>query len=137
MKQKYSYLSWLFAFRASYIYAFIAGIFVSLAVNLFTTALLTNELSIAVWRVYGMAFSFLISSIGSFGVSAFLEISRSDWERDGAQSTSRIEEIYAVEKHRNWKILCLLFSIIGFASSIIWYSDTLLNYYYHLFKVKG
>jgi hypothetical protein len=118
MKQKYFYLSWLFVFRAAYIYAFIAGIFVSLAVNLFTTALLTNDLSIAVWRVYGMAFSFFVSSIGAFGVSALLEVSRSDWEKDGAQSG--LQEIYAVEKHLKWKVLFLLVGIIGFASAIIW-----------------
>lgn len=139
MKQnnKYSYLSYLFTFKAAYAYTFIAGILVSLAVNLFTTALLTKDLPIAEWRVHGMALSFLISSIGAFGVSAFLEASRSDWEKCGAESDSRMIEIFAVEKHRYWKLLFSFFFIIGLASSIFWYSDTLLNYYYQLFKIKG
>src|SRR3989338_5873071 len=136
MKQnKYSYLYYLFAFKAVYLYAFIAGIMVSLAVNLFTTALLTKDLPITEWRVHGMALSFFISSIGAFGVSAFLEASRSDWERDGAQSEPRVIEMYAVKKHLNWKVLFLLFCIIGLTSSIFWYSDTLLNYYYQLFNI--
>lgn len=139
MKQntKYSYLSYLFTFKAAYFYTFIAGILVSLAVNLFTTALLTKDLPIAEWRVHGMALSFFISSIGAFGVSAFLEASRSNWERDGAQSDPRVIEIYAVKKHLTWKVLFLLFCIIGLTSSIFWYSDTLLNYYYQLFNIKG
>ena len=139
MKQnnKYSYLSYLFTFKAAYFYAFIAGILVSLAVNLFTTALLTKDLPIAEWRVHGMALSFFISSIGAFGVSAFLEASRSNWERDGTQSDPRVIEIYAVEKHLTWKVLFLLFCIIGLASSIFWYSDILLNYYCQLFNIKG
>lgn|SRR3989304_4521261 len=139
MKQnnKYSYLSYLFTFKAAYFYAFIAGILVSLAVNLFTTALLTKDLPIAEWRVHGMALSFFISSIGAFGVSAFLEASRSNWERDGTQSDPRVIEIYAVKKHLTWKVLFLLFCIIGLTSSIFWYSDTLLNYYYQLFNIKG
>ncbi|MBI2472579.1 MAG: hypothetical protein HYV59_15300 [Planctomycetes bacterium] len=140
MKQitRYSYLSYLFAFKAAYYYTFFAGILVSVAVNLFTTALLTQResLPIAEWRVHVIALSFLISSMGAFGVSVFLEASRSDWERDGAQSDSRIIENYAVEKHLIWKVLFLSLIIIGLASSIFWYSDTLLNYY-RLFKIKG
>ncbi len=139
MKQnnKYSYLHRLFAFEAAYFYAFIAGIIVSLAVNILTTALLTEKLPIEMWRVYGMAFALLLSSIGAFGVSAVLEISRSDWERDGAQSNQRIKEKYAVEKHLGWKVLFLWLCIIGSVSSGFLYSDTLLNYYYQLFKIKG
>ncbi len=139
MKQnnKYSYLCYLFTFKAAYAYAFIAGILVSLAVNLFTTALLTKDLPISEWRVYGMAFSFFISSIGAFGISAFLEASRSNWEKDGAESDSGVIERYAVKKNLNWKSFFLIIFIIGLASSIFWYSNTLLNYYCQLFKIKG
>lgn len=140
MKQnnkKYSYLCYLFTFKAAYVYAFIAGILISLAVNLFTTALLTKDLPIAEWRVHGMALSFFISSIGVFGISALLEASRSGWEKDGAQSDPRIIEIYAVKNHLHWKVLFLFFFIIGLVSSIFWYSDMLFNYYCQLFKIKG
>ena len=47
------------------------------------------------------------------------------------------EEIYAVKKHLTWKVLFLLFCIIGLTSSIFWYSDILLNYYCQLFNIKG
>jgi len=139
MKQinKYSFLYYLFTFKLAYSYAFIAGILVALAVNLFTTVLVTKDLLIADWRVHGMVLSFFISSIGAFGISALLEASRSDWERDGAQSDPGIIGKYAVKKNFGWKLSFLFIFIMGLASSILWYSDTLLNYYYQLSKIKG
>jgi hypothetical protein len=124
------YLTYLFTFKKAYFYAFIAGIMVSLAVNLFTTALLTKDLSIAVWRVHGMAISLFISSLGAFGISALLETSRSDWERDGAQLATGMSY---VKKYRDRILGFLLLFIIGFSSSIFWYSDVIFNYYSQLF----
>ena len=70
----------LFNFNTAYFYTFIAGILVSLAVNIFTTTILTGSLPISVYITYGMALSLFIASIGAFGVSVLLGKSRSEWE---------------------------------------------------------
>lgn len=57
----------------SIIYAFFAGIFVSLAANLFTGARLGEKLALPLETAYSSALFFLLSSVGLFTVSYGLE----------------------------------------------------------------
>ena len=99
----------LFNFNIAYFYTFIAGILVSLAVNLFTVALLTESLPVGVYRIYGIALSLTISSIGAFGVSALLEGARREWAAAGKpQDQIVIRRDYFVRMELMW----LLFAII-------------------------
>lgn len=81
----------LFNFNSAYFYTFVAGILVSLAANLFTTALLTEDPKICVHIVDASAFTLLVSSIGAFGVSALLENARSEWECSNRQSDPEVK----------------------------------------------
>ena len=101
----------LFNFNRAYFYVFIAGILVSFAVSLFTTALLTVSLPVSGYRVYGMAFSFLVSSIGAFGVSAILEHARSEWETAGSPHDSEMMRKY-IEKEKRILVMWFFFAII-------------------------
>lgn len=108
----------LFNFNIAYFYTFIAGILVSFAVNLFTTALLTEGLSVSVYRVHGMALSLLISSIGAFGVSALLEGARSEWELAGSPRDLIIIRQDYIETRKRMNLMWFFFTII-FAGSIV------------------
>ena len=101
----------LFNFSIAYFYTFIAGILVSLAVNLFTTALLTESLPVSIYRVYGMALSLFISSIGAFGVSALLEGARSEWESAGSPRDPEVMRDF-IEKRKRIRLMCFFFAII-------------------------
>lgn len=101
----------LFNFNRAYFYVFIAGILVSFAVNLFTTALLTVSLPVSIYTVYGMAFSFFVSSIGAFGVSAILEYARTEWETAGSPHDSRMRRKY-IEKEKRMRMMWFFFAII-------------------------
>ncbi len=101
----------LFNFNMAYVYTFIAGISVSLAVNLFTSALLTPSL---IHRVYGMALSLIISSIGAFGVSALLENARGEWESAGSPHKLKRDFI----ERRKYMVLMYFFLAIFLAGAI-------------------
>lgn len=101
----------LFNFNRGYFYVFIAGILVSFTVSLFTTALLTTSLPVSSYRVYGMAFSFFVSSIGAFGVSAILEHARSEWETAGSPHDSKMMRKY-IEKEKRILVMWFFFAII-------------------------
>jgi hypothetical protein len=101
----------LFNFSIAYFYTFIAGILVSLAVNLFTTALLTESLPVSIYRVYGMALSLFISSIGAFGVSALLEGARSEWESARSPRDPEVMRDF-IEKRKRIRLMCFFFAII-------------------------
>lgn len=113
---------------STYIFTFIAGILVSFATNLFTTALLSKDLTIDTNRVYGIAFSLLISSIGAFGVSLLLETARGKWELGGAEMDSGVIRGY-IEKYMRWILLCFIIFIIGLTAAIFYYSNTVFNYF--------
>ncbi|AMM40468.1 membrane protein [Candidatus Desulfofervidus auxilii] len=104
----------LFNFNIAYLYAFIAGILVSLAINLFTSALLTTSLPMSIHRVYGIALSLFISSIGAFGVSALLENARGEWESAGSPYKLKRDFI-----ERRKYIVWMYFSLAIFLSGVI------------------
>lgn len=74
----------LFNYYASYIYSFIAGILVSISINLLTSLPFSVSSKLNLNQVYFISFSLLLSAIGTFGISANLEIARKEWERGGA-----------------------------------------------------
>lgn len=98
----------LFNFNIAYFYTFIAGILVSLAVNLFTVALLTESLPVSVYRVYGIALSLTISSISAFCLSALLEGSRRKWTAAGKpQDPNVIRRDYIVRMKLMWRLFVI------------------------------
>ena len=103
----------LFNFNSAYFYTFIAGILVSLAVSLFTVALLTESLPVGVCRIYGIASSLLISSIGAFCLSALLKWARSEWKAAGEpQDPTVIRRDYIGGGRMRMKLMWFLFAII-------------------------
>jgi len=104
----------LFNFNIAYLYAFIAGILVSLAINLFTSALLTTSLPMSIHRVYGIALCLFISSIGAFGVSALLENARDEWESAGSPHKLKRDFI----ERRKYMVLMYFFLAIFLAGAI-------------------
>jgi hypothetical protein len=103
----------LFNFSIAYFYTFIAGILVSLAVNLFTVALLTESLPVGVYRIYGIALSLTISSIGAFCLSALLEGARREWTAAGKpQDPTVIRRDYIGSGRMRMKLMWSLFAII-------------------------
>jgi hypothetical protein len=101
----------LFNFNIAYFYTFLAGILVSLAVNLFTIALLTESLPVGVYRIYGMSFSLFISSISAFGVSALLESARSKWESAGSPPDPEVVRDF-IDKGKRIRLMWFFFTII-------------------------
>lgn len=101
----------LFNFNMAYFYAFIAGVLVSLAVNLFTTALLTETLPVSIHRVHGMALSLLISAIGAFGVSTLLESARGEWESAGSPRDPAVVRDF-IEKRKRIGLIWFSFAVI-------------------------
>jgi len=109
----------LFNFNIAYVYAFIAGIFVSLAANLFTTALVSESLSVPAYRIYGMTLFFFISSIGAFGVSALLEDARSKWESSGTpRDPVVIRDFIETKKRMSWMWFFFAIIFVGLIFSI-------------------
>lgn len=126
----------LFNFTSAYIYTFIAGILVSLAANLFTTAFLSKDLTIDIHRVYGIALSLFISSVGSFGVSVLLEIARSKWEMGGFQRDPLVIRDY-IDKRMGYVLFCFIIFLIGLAASIsLYFGPVIFNYFIHLVERK-
>lgn len=82
----------LFNLQMAYLYTFISGAMVSLAASLFSTAVLTREPMIPSFRVYGSAFSFLISCASAFLIASFLENARNHWIRTGSPSSEGTEQ---------------------------------------------
>ena len=99
----------LFNFNRAYFYSFIAGILVSLAVNLFTVALLTESLPVGVYKICGIALSLLISSIGAFSLSALLAEARSEWKAAGKPHDSTVIRLDYIVR---MKLMWLLFAVI-------------------------
>lgn len=102
----------LFNFSIAYFYTFIAGILVSLAVNLFTTALLTESLPVSVYRVYGIASSLFMSSIAAFGISVLLGKARSEWEAAGLPQDPAVIRRDYIESGKRMKFMRFSFAII-------------------------
>lgn len=107
----------LLNFKSAYIYTFIAGILISLAANLSTTAFLSDELTKDKNSVYGLAFSLFISSFGIFWLSMLLEIARSEWEQGGFQRDPLVIRDY-IDKRMGYVLLCSIIFLIGLAASI-------------------
>ena len=108
----------LFEFSRAYFYSFIAGIFVSLAVNLSTVAFLTENLPVGVYRICGIALSLLISSIGAFCLSALLEDARSEWEASGSPPDPNVIRRNYIESGKRVKRMRFSFAII-FVGSVL------------------
>jgi hypothetical protein len=108
----------LFKFSIAYFYTFIAGILVSLAVNLFITALLTESLPVGVYRVCGIALSLLLSSIGAFCLSVLLEEARSEWKASGSPLDSNVIRRNYLESGKRVKRMRFSFAII-FVGSVL------------------
>lgn len=126
----------LFNFTSAYIYTFVAGILVSLAANLFTTALLSKDITIDIHRVYGIALSLFISSMGSFGVSVLLEIARSKWEMGGFQRDPLVIRDY-IDNRMEYVLLCFIIFLIGLVASIsLYFGHVIFNYFIHLVERK-
>jgi len=94
----------LFNFSIAYFYTFIAGILVSLAVN--------------VYRVYGIALSLFMSSIAAFGISVLLGKARSEWEAAGLPQDLTVIRRDYIESGKRIKLMRLSFAII-FAGTIL------------------
>jgi hypothetical protein len=110
----------LFNFDRAYAYTFVAGILVTFAINLLTTALLTQSLPICVYKVYGASFFLLISAICSFAVGAVLDKARSEWQSVGSPKDEVVIREDYVEKGRRIKRLWSFFlsTIVGFILSM-------------------
>lgn len=119
----------LFNFRTIYIYTFVAGILVSLATNFFTTAFLSEKLTIDIYRVYAMALSLFMSSVGAFGVGAILDAARNKWELGGAPPGSMISGY--ISKYIKWAWFCFAIFLVGFLTSVFIYvwGDIIFNYF--------
>ena len=127
----------LFNFSIAYFYTFIAGILVSLAVNLFTTALLTESLPVSVYRVYGIASSLFMSSIAAFGISVLLSKARSEWEAAGSPQDPKVIRGLYIESGKRMKRMRFFFAIffVGIVLSIFLISpiySMIANYLLHL-----
>lgn len=111
----------------SIVYAFFAGIFVSLATSLFTGARLEERLAVSPEIVYFSAFSFLLSSVGLFVVSYGLEeirnaVARHMGEASKGDAPNYLEADYAeveFRKRRTWIMFSFAVSIILIFYSVI------------------
>lgn len=104
----------LFNFNVIYFYTYIAGILVSFAVNF---SFKTEGLPVSVYRFKKMAFAILISSIGAFGISTFLEIARREWESHGSPKDSVAIRKY-IEKQGKFLWPCLVLISFGLITVI-------------------
>jgi magnesium-transporting ATPase (P-type) len=101
----------LFNFDIAYFYTFIAGILVSLSVNIFTTALLTENLPISVYEIRWLALTFFVSAISAFGVSALLENARGEWESAGSPYDPEVIRGF-IENEKRLRLMMFFFLII-------------------------
>ena len=110
----------LFNFDTAYFYTFIAGILVSLSVNIFTTALLTENLPISVYKIRWLALTLFVSAIGAFGVSALLENARGEWESAGSPHDPEVIRGF-IEGEKRLRLMKFFFWIIliGIVVSIL------------------
>jgi len=108
----------LFNFNTAYVYTFVAGIFVTIAINLLTAGLLTQNPRVCVYRVYGAAFSLFISSISAFVVSVLLETARSEWQSAGRPKDEDVKREDYIETGVRIKLLWLFFVIILVGSTL-------------------
>lgn len=94
MKTGPDHRSALFPFRSfglANLYAFVSGIFLGLALNLFVSVLLEKELRIGEKAaLLAAAFAFLVSSSGIFSVHWNLEIARDEWIAEGASHNRKL-----------------------------------------------
>ena len=108
-----------FNFKTAYFFTFVSGIWMTMAVNLFTTLVLTKDLPVCNCRLYQIIFLFFIGALGAFGISALLEVARSEWESDDKNPDEQI--IYKNYIHRgnrsilHWILfaICVLSPIAG------------------------
>ena len=127
----------LFNFSIAYVYTFIAGILVSLAVNLFTTALLTESLTVSVYRVSGIALSLFMSSTAAFWISVLLGKARSEWEAAGSPQDPKVIRDLYIGSGKRMKRMRFFFAIffVGIVLSIFLISpiySMIANYLLHL-----
>lgn len=103
----------IFSIHTGYLYSFIAGVFISIAINLFTNAILADKLSVSLNRLYGMSFFLLLSSVGAFGISTILERVRGIWEAAGAHFNKDIASDYITKLQKFFLLLFFLFIVFG------------------------
>lgn len=101
----------LFNFKTTYFHAFVAGIWVSLAANLFTTAVLSQTLPMSTCKLYGIVVLLFVGSIGAFGVSGVLELARCDWESKGSPKDPTVMRQDYIERGGRANLLWFLFSL--------------------------
>ncbi|MBF0555180.1 MAG: hypothetical protein HQK96_11605 [Nitrospirae bacterium] len=108
-------LSFLLSFQNANFFTLLSGICISLAVNFFTTAFTTYKFTepMTKSKVYLMAGCFLISAIGAFGLSTFIEDSRLTWQSTGKQSNKAVVNRQRGIPNCGWKILCFLIIMAG------------------------
>jgi hypothetical protein len=79
------------SFGLANVYAFVSGIFLSLALNLLVSVLLADRLRIGQkTALFSAAFAFLVSSAGFFVVNWNLEIARNEWLAEGASQNQKL-----------------------------------------------
>jgi len=110
----------LFNFNMAYYYTFVSGIFISLAVNLFTDAFLAQSLPVSVNAVHRMGLFLFLSSIGAFGVSAVLEGARGEWEAIGSPRDPEVMRDY-IERNRRpcWMWFFFALIVVGLTFSLL------------------
>ena len=109
----------LFNFKMAYFYTFISGIFAALSINIFTTALFSENSSISVNLAHILALLALLSSISAFMISVLLEIARDEWQSDGTPNDKIIIRQDYIEK--GIRKISLWFFIILFILLLISY----------------
>jgi len=110
----------------SIVYAFFAGIFVSLAANLFTGVRLGERLASPPEIAYSSALSFMLSSVGLFVVSYGLEETRNAVAKHMGEASkggpNNLETDYVkveLRKRRTWIISSFAASMILIIYSVI------------------
>lgn len=79
------------SFGLASLYAFVSGIFLSLALNLLVSVLLADQLRTdRRVALFSAAFAFLVSAAGFFVVNWNLEIARNEWLAEGASQNRKL-----------------------------------------------
>lgn len=117
----------LFNFNNSYIYSFLAGIFVSISANLFTTVYTTSSNDKETIRLCILSLFFLLMSISCFSLSFLLNRARTKWIEDGAQQEPKIINRY-IEIKMPWISFFFIGLIVLIFFSIIISIDFLYEY---------
>lgn len=109
--------TYIFGYRLSPSYGFIAGIVVSLSLNAFVTALLSVNMQISRALVIVGSGILLVASFGFYGVNMILEGARTAWEAEGANRDHRMH--YHIERRLTTLWLALAVGVLGLAAGVI------------------